>query len=179
MTKPPLTHQNLAGSTSPARVQLLSLQSTSAPSSWLRATRCPDMFPLQQFVSCGFLQWLLYCSISSGLPGSPQETRRCRISSGVVHQAVQSCPQRSFAADSSSLQSRASCSCVQACTETQTWPSGQRDCKWVEGRAGTDQFWHDTKRSGRATGGQSKQQRSVNLRSPCDISEHGTDCLQR
>lgn len=109
MTKPPLTHQNLAGSTSPARVQLLSLQSTSAPSSWLRATRCPDMFLLQQFVSCGFLQWLLYCSISAGLPGSPQETRRCRISGGVVHQAVQSCPQRSFAADSSSLRAAVVC----------------------------------------------------------------------
>lgn len=43
MTKPPLTHQNLAGSTSPARIWLLSLESTSLPSSWLRVTRCPDI----------------------------------------------------------------------------------------------------------------------------------------
>ena len=112
MTKPSLTHQNLAGSTNPARAWLVSLQSTSAPSSWLRATRCPDMFLLQRFFSCGFLQWLPYCSISSGLPGSPQETRRCRISGRVVRQAVQSCPQRSFAADSSSLLSWANCAWV-------------------------------------------------------------------
>lgn len=126
MTKAPLTHQNLAGSTNPARIWLLSLQSTPPPSSWLRVTRCPDMFLLQQFISCVFPQWLLYCSISSGLPGSPQEMRRCRISSGAAHQAVQSCPQQSFAADSSRLQSWESCTWVQAGTEhtgLAIWPT--------------------------------------------------------
>lgn len=39
------------------------------------------------------------------------------------------------------------------------------------GRAGTDQFWRDMKQSGRATGGQSKQQRSVNPGSLCAISK--------
>lgn len=131
MTKPPLTHQNLAGSTDPARIWLLSLQSTSPPSSWLRVTRCPDTFLLQQFISCVFPQWFLYCSISSGLPGSPWETRRCRISSGAVHQAAQPCPQQSSAADSSRLQSPENCTWVQAGTETQAWPSGQRDSKWM------------------------------------------------
>lgn len=149
MTKPPLTHQNLAGRTNPARVRLLSLQSTSAPSPWLRATRCPDMFLLQQFVSCGFLQWLPYYSISSGLPGSPQETRRCRISGRAVHQAVQSCPQWSFAADFSSLQSWASCTWVQACTETQTWPSGQHIANgWRTCRYWSVLAWHETEWEG-------------------------------
>lgn len=39
------------------------------------------------------------------------------------------------------------------------------------GRAGTDQFWRDMKQSGRATGGQSNQQRSLNPCSLCAISE--------
>lgn len=45
----------------------------------------------------------------------------------------------------------------------------------ANGCAGTDPFWHDTKESGRATGGQSNQLRSVNPRSQHAIGEQSTD----
>lgn len=173
MTKPPLTHQNLAGSTNPAIIWLFSLQSTSPPSLWLRVTRCPDIFLLQQFISCVFPQWLLYCSISSGLPGSPQERRRCRISGGAVHQAAQSCPQRSSAADSSRLQSWESCTWVQACTLKHSL--GHLANVIANGCAGTHAFWHDTKETRGVAGGLSNQLRSVNPHSQSVTSEQSTD----
>ena len=57
-------------------------------------------------------------------------------------------------------------------TETQAWPSGY---VIANGCAGTDPFWHDTKESGRATGGQSNQLRSVNPHSQQAISEQSSD----
>lgn len=45
----------------------------------------------------------------------------------------------------------------------------------ANGCAGTDPFWHDTKESGRATGGQSNQLRSVNPHSQDAISEQSSD----
>lgn len=45
----------------------------------------------------------------------------------------------------------------------------------ANGCAGTDAFWHDTKESGRAAGGQSNQLRSDNPHSQRVISEQSTD----
>lgn len=63
---------------------------------------------------------------------------------------------------------------MQAFAETQTEPSGQRDCKWVE----ADPFWHDMKQSGKVTGGQSNHRRRVNPCSLHAIGEQSTDCLR-
>lgn len=46
---------------------------------------------------------------------------------------------------------------------------------FANGCAGTDPFWRSTKESGRATGGQSNQLRSVNPHSQCVISEQSTN----